>query len=230
MKKQTLNLKKGDTPVRACEALVIDPAKSWARLQQSRDLFEDLDAQRQEQYELFLNRLMEHERQVYLEHAPYERGPKRTDQANGFYERGLTTRAGNLCLRVPRSRSGRFQSQIIPRYERRQEHVNQALREVFLLGVSTRQAGAALAPLLGQSVSATTVSEVSKVLDGAVQEWHHRALTDHYQYLLLDGVSVRIRLAGKVQRRMALCAYGVTLEGRRELLDFLLVKAEGEDT
>ena len=46
----------------------------------------------------------------------------------------------------------------------------------------------------------------------------------------LDGVSVRIRLGGKVQRRMALCAYGVTLEGRRELIDFLLVKAEGEDT
>lgn len=230
MKKQTLNLKKGDTPVRACEALVIEPAKSWQRLQQARDLFEDLEAQRQEQYELFLNRLMEHERQVYLQHAPYERGPERTDQANGFYKRGLTTRAGTLALQVPRSRSGKFQSQIIPRYERRQEQVNQALREVFLLGVSTRQAGAALAPLLGQSVSATTVSEVSKVLDDAVRQWHHRPLRDHYQYLLLDGVSVRIRLGGKVQRRMALCAYGVTLEGRRELIDFLLVKAEGEDT
>jgi len=27
-----------------------------------------------------------------------------------------------------------------------------------------------------------------------------------------------------------LCAYGITTEGRRELIDFLLVKAEGEDT
>ena len=230
MKKQTLNLKKGDTPVRACEALVIEPAKSWQRLQQAKDLFEDLEAQRQEQYQLFLNRLMEHERQTYLKHAPYERSPERTDQANGFYERSLTTRSGSLTLRVPRSRSGEFQSRIMPRYERRSEQVNQALREVFLLGVSTRQAGAALAPLLGQGVSASTVSEVSKVLDGAVKEWHQRPLQDHYQYLLADGVSVRIRLGGKVQRRLVLCAYGVTLEGRRELIDFLLVKAEGEDT
>ncbi len=230
MKNKTLDLKKGDTPVRASEALVIEPAKSWQRLQQAKDLFEDLEAQRQEQYELFLNRLMESERQTYLQHAPYQRGPERTDQANGFYERGLTTGSGTLKLRVPRSRSGKFQSQIIPRYERRSEQVNQALREVFLLGVSTRQAGAALAPLLGQGVSASTVSEVSKVLDGAVRQWHQRPLQDDYQYLLADGISVRIRLAGKVQRRLALCAYGVTLEGRRELIDFLLVKAEGEDT
>jgi transposase-like protein len=186
MGKKTLDLKKGDTPVRAGEALVIEPAKSWQRLQQAKDLFEDLEAQRQEQYELFLNRLMENERQTYLKHAPYERGPERTDQANGFYERSLTTRSGTLALRVPRSRSGKFQSQIIPRYERRSEPVNQALREVFLLGVSTRQAGAALAPLLGQGVSATTVSEVSKVLDAAVKEWQQRPLQDPYQYLLLN--------------------------------------------
>jgi transposase-like protein len=29
---------------------------------------------------------------------------------------------------------------------------------------------------------------------------------------------------------MVLCAYGVTLEGKRELIDFQIVKAEGEDT
>ena len=43
MKKQTLNLKKGDTPVRASEALVIEPAKSWQRLQQARDIEGGID-------------------------------------------------------------------------------------------------------------------------------------------------------------------------------------------
>ncbi len=48
MKNKTLDLKKGDTPVRASEALVIEPAKSWERLQQAKDLFVDLEAQTQE--------------------------------------------------------------------------------------------------------------------------------------------------------------------------------------
>jgi transposase-like protein len=101
---------------------------------------------------------------------------------------------------------------------------------VFLLGVSTRQSGPALATLVGEAVSASTVSAVAKALDASVGQWHRRALGDEYRYLILDGVSVRIRLVGAVRRRMVLCAYGVRRDGRRELIDFMIVKAEGEDT
>jgi len=107
--------------------------------------------------------------------------------------------------------------------------VDEALRKVFLLGVSTRQAGPALATLLDEAVSAATVSTVSKVLDQTVAAWHRRALKDTYRYLVFDGVSVRIRLVGKVQRRVALCAYGIAEDGQRELIDFLLVRSESEE-
>jgi transposase-like protein len=108
--------------------------------------------------------------------------------------------------------------------------VTEAIKSVFLLGVSTRQAGVALASLLDDAVSAATVSKICKMLDGAVEAYHQRELADRYEYLLLDGVSVRLRLVGAVQRRMVLCAYGITAEGKRELIDFIIVKAEGEDT
>jgi transposase-like protein len=128
------------------------------------------------------------------------------DQANGFYGRQLTTRLGVLDLRVPRTRSGCFRSQVLPRYQRREPVVNEALKQVFLLGVSTRQTGRALATLVEEAVSASTVSAVAKVLDATVGRWHRRKLADHYRYLILDAVRVRIRLVGAVQRRMALCA------------------------
>jgi len=50
------------------------------------------------------------------------------------------------------------------------------------------------------------------------------------QALILDAVSVRLRLVGTVQRRMVLCAYGISRDGKRELLDFQVAKAEAEDT
>src|ERR1041384_4684105 len=133
-------------------------------------------------------------------------------------------------LEVPRTRSGLFHSQVIPRYQRRDQAVNEAIKSVFLLGVSTRQTGQALAALLDDAVSAATVSNVCKILDGSVEQYHRRKLSDGYEYLLLDGVSVRLRLVGAVQRRMVLCAYGITAAGKRELIDYLIVKAEGEDT
>ena len=218
--------------MRACEALTYEPAACWQRLQQTKHefFFEDLDELMKERHGQFLEELMGYERQCFLNAHPYERSEQRIDQANGFYRRKLTTRLGVVDLQVPRTRSGHFHPQVLPRYQRREPVINEALKQVFLLGVSTRQSGQALATLVEDAVSAATVSAVAKALDGAVSSYHRRRLADHYRYLILDGVSVRIRLVGKVQRRMVLCAYGITTQGKRELIDFVIVKAEGEDT
>lgn len=219
--------------MRSDQPLVIDAAESWKRLQQSassssffpqeaEELFKD-------QYRQFLEALMIFDRQEYLRGAPYQRNRTRKDQANGFYQRWQTSSFGTVKLSVPRTRSGRFQTRVLERYQRRSGAVNEAIKKVFLSGVSTRQTGAALSGLLGDQVSAGTVSEVSKQLDEQVRQWHHRELPDTYEYLLLDGVSVRIRLADRVQRRMALCAFGITAKGQREMLGFLVVKAESEE-
>jgi len=218
--------------MRADEALTYEPAACWRRLQASKHefFFEDLDQLMKERHQQFLEELMGYERQCFINVHPYQRSESRVDQANGFYERRLTTRLGVLELKVPRTRSGHFQTQVLQRYQRREPVIDQALREVFLLGVSTRQSGRALATLVEEAVSASTVSAVAKALDSAVHSFHRRRLSDPYRYLVLDGVSVRIRLVGRVQRRMVLCAYGVTRQGRRELIDFQVVKAEAEDT
>jgi len=218
--------------MRASEALTYEPAACWQRLQAAKDefFFADLDQLMKERHRQFLEELMGYERQCFLNAHPYQRCEQRVDQANGFYDRKLTTRLGVLALRVPRTRSGQFRTQVLGRYQRREPVVNQALKDVFLLGVSTRQTGHALATLVEDSVSAATVSAVAKALDAAVGSFHRRRLPDDYRYLILDGVSVRIRLVGKVERRLVLCAYGVTRQGRRELIDFQVVKAESEET
>lgn len=46
-----------------------------------------------ENHRLFLEELMRYDRQQHLGVAPYERGQRRADQANGFYQRTLATRA-----------------------------------------------------------------------------------------------------------------------------------------
>jgi putative transposase len=221
----------GYTQVRASEALVIEAKKSWQRLQQAKEFFfADLEEQMKENHRRFLDMLMLEERQRFLQAHPYQRHEGRVDQANGFYRRSLTTRLGVLPLQVPRSRSGAFRPQVLPRYKRREAVVDEALRRVFLCGVSTRQAGPALSGLIDEAVSAATVSTVAKVLDETVAKWHRRTLNDNYQHLILDGVSVRLRLVGTVKRRVVLCAYGITKEGKGELIDFLLSKVESEET
>jgi putative transposase len=117
------NTNKGDTPMRGDSALVIEPAQSWKRLQAAKEFFiENLDELVHGQHKEFLEELMVYERTYFLNANPYQRHDGRVDQANGFYRRHLTTRAGTFELAVPRVRSGVFRSQVIPRYARRDPH------------------------------------------------------------------------------------------------------------
>ncbi len=212
--------------------LRIEPAQSWRRVQELKHWFvEDLEQMQRDNHQRFLESLMLYERQRFLQAHPYQRSEARTDQANGFYSRSLVTALGILpALQVPRARSGRFQTRVLARYARRTAGVDHAIRQVFLTGVSTRQTGRALASLVEEAVSASTVSQVSKVLDASVVAWHRRELADTVVYLILDAVSVRIRLVGAVKRRVALCAYGIDRWGRRQLIGFLIAKNESEET
>ena len=49
-----------------------------------------------------------------------------------------------------------------------------------------------------------------------------------YLYLICDGVRVRVKGATGVCKRLALCMYGITPQGQRELIDYRIAKSESE--
>jgi hypothetical protein len=61
------NTNKGDTPMRANSALVIEPAQSWKRLQGAKEFFiENLDEFLHAQHKAVLEELMLYERECFL--------------------------------------------------------------------------------------------------------------------------------------------------------------------
>lgn len=148
---------------------------------------------------------------------------------NGYYRRNLITHVGTIQhLRVPRLRTGRFQTHVFRRYRRCERLVEDLIREVFLAGVSTRRVGAAVCALLDTRVSSSTVSRITRSLDQPVRAFHARRLLDEYQYLILDGIRLKIRYNGSYRTRTVLVAYGITLFGQRVLLDFRQATGESQ--
>jgi transposase-like protein len=140
---------------------------------------------------------------------------------NGFYRRSLITQFGLIDgMRVPRLRKGGFKSRVFRRYQRCEQLVEDHIRNIFLSGVSTRRVGAAVCALLETKISSMTVSRITRSLDKQVKAYHQRALLDEYQYLILDGIRLKIRYNGKYHTRTVLVAYGITVFGKRELIDF----------
>lgn len=167
-----------------------------------------------------LEKRLEEEMADYLGVARYEHAGERHDYRNGHYVRHLLTEMGDLELLVPRSRKGKFPTKLFERYARRCRSVDKVLLACFCLGLSTRKAASVLAPVLGEKVSASTISRISEELDHEVHRYHTRPLRDHYQYLFFDGVVLKSKGAVKVQKRILLCAFGITVEGRHEMIDF----------
>ena len=93
---------------------------------------------------------------------------------------------------------------------------------MFLFGAIDSQGGwGILAPLSGEKVSAATISPARRrTHNELVSLYHSRTLQDHYQYLFLDGVVLKSKGVAKVQKKILLCAFGITLDGKQEMIDF----------
>ena len=172
---------------------------------------------------------MEEEMVQYTQSQRYQRTDSRIDYRNGYYSRNLDTELGPIDeLKIPRSRLGLFNTKVFARYQRRQAKVNQAIMNVFLAGVSTRDVCGAVKPLLETNFSASCVSRISKALDSKVKKFHKRKLLDEYQFLFLDGITLSVKGSLKAVKKLILVAYGITVFGKKELISFRIAPSESE--
>ena len=149
------------------------------------------------------------------------------DRRNGYYPRQLLTVIGAVELMVPRARTFSAVG-VLEAYGRRERDVNRLILAAFLLGLSTRKVGEALLTILGERVSASTVSRVAQGLDESVAAFHRRRLLRRYRVLVLDGVVLSRRTGAGALRRPVLVALGITPEGRKEVIDFRLAQSESQ--
>jgi putative transposase len=201
----------------------------WQEVKEEDDWWGDIKGKTLRMVKRLLEGAMQEEILEQLHVDRYRRDKLRRGYRNGYRYRSLLTEFGFLDeIRVPRDREGNYQPAVFERYQRRQQRVDQLVREMFLLGVSTRKVREVLAPLLEEPISAQTVSRIVRSLDAEVRRFHECSLEDNYSYLFLDGITLRVKGATGVKKRLVLCAYGITLNGKRELMSFRQATAESE--
>ena len=201
----------------------------WKEVKDEEDWWGDLKGDTLQLVKRLLESTMDEEIIAQLQVARYQRSGLRRGYRNGYRHRSLLTEFGLLdSIKVPRDRQGVYQSSLLPRYQRRQGQVNEMVREMFLAGVSTRKVQEVLRPVLRESLSAQAVSRIVRSLDGEVRRFQRRRIRDDYRYLLLDGIVLKVKGAGGVKKRLVLCAYGITVNGLREMVSFRQATAESE--
>ena len=138
-----------------------------------------------------------------------ERSTERRGYRKGKRRRTMTTSNGKHEIAMPRGEyfepgpdgKKEWNSQVIPRYSRRTEAVEEALIRAYLGGTNTRRIKQALSPLLkGAALSKSTVSRIVARLSEAFEVWRTRDLSqEDIAIVFLDGFNLKIRLAKRVE-------------------------------
>ena len=208
-------------------------AQLWCEVKQAEDDEENFWGDLKEETLRIVKILVEHSleeemseriRASWYRHSPYRKGYR-----NGYYHRNILIELGLIEeLRVPRARKEIEPSKILKRCYRLQGEIVPLIRDMFLAGVSERRVGEVLEPILGSKVSAQTVSRITQSIDREVATFLSQPLKDCYIYLLLDGITVKMKTAAGASKKLVLVAYGITEEGKKEIIAFQLATAESE--
>ena len=178
-----------------------------------------LDRLVSEKVEQLLNAMLDAEADEITGAARYERSGERRAYRAGHYERNLTVKAGTMTLKVPKLKGALFESAVIERYRRREESVEEALIDMYLAGVSTRQVDDISRLLWGERMPSQTLSDKLKKVYEDIDRWRNRPLTDRsYPYLFVDGVWHKRAWGGSVENVSVLVAIGVDDTGHREVI------------
>jgi len=176
---------------------------------------------------VLLNAAMLSERTDYLGVAPYERSPSRVGYANGFKDKTVRSRLGELSLKVPQTREGAFYPQSLEKGLRSERALLLAIAEMYVQGVSTRRVKKIVEELCGMEVSSTQVSRAAAELDEMLEAWRSRGL-GRYCYIVLDARYEKVRQGGQVLDAAVLIACGIGADGRRDVLGCSVSLSEAE--
>jgi putative transposase len=179
----------------------------------------DIDAIRRGA-ELVYQALIEVEAAEQIGAARYERNEARTTQRNGHRLRTLSTKAGDLELKIPKLREGIFYPSLLERRRRIDRALFAVVMEAYVHGVSTRKVDDLVVALgVDSGISKSEVSRICSELDEELMAFRERRL-DHteFPYVFLDATYLKGRVAHQVVSRAVVVATGVTMDGGREVL------------
>jgi putative transposase len=160
----------------------------------------------------------------------WQRLGSRKDVRNGTYLRRLLTTMGAIEVSVPRTRENGSPIDVVGRYRRRAAEIDAGIVSAYVSGASTRDVGKITEALVGEQVSRSTVSRVTKTLDAKVNELRKVPIAGEIPYLFLDATFLDARWARTVENVSALVAYGIGLDGKRQLLAVTIGAEESEDS
>jgi len=145
---------------------------------------------------------------------------------NGKGKKKVKSHFGEVELEPPRDRKGTFDPKVVKKRQNDISGIEAKVISMYGKGMSTRDISAHIHDIYGYELSAESVSAITdKVLEKA-KEWQVRPLSPVYAVLFMDGMVVKLRKEGHVQKSTVYVILGIDLEGNKSCLGIYIAETE----
>jgi putative transposase len=164
-------------------------------------------------------------------HLGYEKydpaGANSGNSRNGTTPKTLKGKRGQVEIEVPRDRNGEFEPQLVKKNQKRFDGLDENIISLYARGMTQSEIKGHLEEIYGVEVSPSLISNVTDSVLDEVRAWQSRPLDAVYPILYLDALKVKVKSQGRVVNKSIYLAFGVNMQGLKDVLGIWAADTEG---
>ena len=197
--------------------------KAYVDSQQFNSTMEIMAAMK-EMFRDVLQQVMESELEAQLGYEKSQRQSESTvepgtrNYRNGYSKKTVKTQLGEVEVKVPRDRNGEYEPQIISKYNRNADGMEEKILALYACGMSQRDISEQIKNLYDVEISPELVSKISEKILPEVTAWQNRPLESVYPFVFLDAIHYKVKENHQYQTKAAYVVLGITMDGKKDIL------------
>ena len=137
---------------------------------------------------------------------------------NGYSKKTIKTQLGKVEVNIPRDRNGEYEPQIIGKYNRNADGMEEKIISLYAAGMTTRDISEQVKTLYDIEISPELVSKITEKVMPQVAEWQNRGLETIYPFVFMDAIHYKIRENHQIVTKAAYVVLGINMDGYKEIL------------
>jgi len=192
-------------------------------IQSVSDIYESL----KDLFKSVLQSFLEAEIEETLGYEKYDvKNKQTTNSRNGYTQKTVKTKFGEMEIDIPRDREGEFEPKIIPKYKRDISEIEDKIIALYSRAIATRDIHEQIKDIYGIEVSAEMVSKITEKIIPEIREWQNRPLEKIYPFIFMDAIHYKIKDEGRIVNKAAYVVLGINIEGYKDVLGIWIGESE----
>lgn len=110
---------------------------------------------------------------------------------NGYSKKTVKTQLGEVDVKIPRDRNGEYEPQIIGKYNRNADGMEEKILALYSCGMSQRDISEQIKNLYNVDISDGLVSKIVEKITPEITAWQNRPLDAVYPFVFMDAIHTR---------------------------------------